>query len=328
MLLNAYPTPSLPIAIPDKGDYVAAQNLLALADNSISRTPDSSRADSPPLSDPESIPDHALPSPPPPTQAPQVRTRTLPHRVKVKQEMGAYAWRDLSASPEYGRDSATPAYTRRDSSPTQADNMERDADEDPRSYVSSFSHPFMREEHFQQGHFAHLQAALNPDHHAHQHEHMYDPMASNDHQHALSMMALMADDSQSPSPQPAPAYEPVQQKRRHFPKEVVRDLIAWLHEHKACPFPDRKTKLEMIELYNLSETQLENWFVNGRRRYLSKTRTPSGQIVYVVRMPGKKGPKPKHGSATTPATPTPPSSVAPSPCTSFANAVAQMRIRD
>lgn len=61
--------------------------------------------------------------------------------------------------------------------------------------------------------------------------------------------------------------------RRNLPKTVINTLKKWLVDHKENPYPSEEEKQNLLKQTNLSKRQLENWFVNARKRHLKQKNT-------------------------------------------------------
>jgi hypothetical protein len=57
-------------------------------------------------------------------------------------------------------------------------------------------------------------------------------------------------------------------RRMNFPSHVREHLKMWLMLHQNDPFPTDSEKNKLCKETGLSKDQLNNWFINGRRRYL------------------------------------------------------------
>lgn len=67
-------------------------------------------------------------------------------------------------------------------------------------------------------------------------------------------------------------------KRTNYPKHVSITLRRWLQENMKNPYPSDTEKTILREKTGLDATQLNNWFINARRRILPFLReTPSHQ---------------------------------------------------
>lgn len=62
-------------------------------------------------------------------------------------------------------------------------------------------------------------------------------------------------------------FEP--KRRPNFPKNIVVKLESWLLSHPDNPYPDMAQKKRLSEELGLSIKQINDWFINGRRRKLS-----------------------------------------------------------
>lgn len=57
-------------------------------------------------------------------------------------------------------------------------------------------------------------------------------------------------------------------KRSNFPKHILRILKSWLKNHIESPYPTEMEKIALSEATGLDQTQINNWFINARRRLL------------------------------------------------------------
>ncbi|KAI8902634.1 hypothetical protein BC833DRAFT_572736 [Globomyces pollinis-pini] len=58
-------------------------------------------------------------------------------------------------------------------------------------------------------------------------------------------------------------------KRINYSSTVRELLKDWLYTHQSDPYPTEDEKDHLCGLTKMSKVQLNNWFVNGRRRYLN-----------------------------------------------------------
>ncbi|ELA40844.1 uncharacterized protein VICG_02118 [Vittaforma corneae ATCC 50505] len=60
----------------------------------------------------------------------------------------------------------------------------------------------------------------------------------------------------------------IKNKRANYPKKISRILKNWLKENMNNPYPSESEKAMLMELTGLDVTQINNWFINARRRIL------------------------------------------------------------
>jgi len=60
-----------------------------------------------------------------------------------------------------------------------------------------------------------------------------------------------------------------------LPKEAINVLKEWLYSHAKYPYPSQADKEAMAEDTKLSIKQINNWFINARRRYLTNEKKVS-----------------------------------------------------
>ncbi|CAG9831966.1 unnamed protein product [Diabrotica balteata] len=75
-------------------------------------------------------------------------------------------------------------------------------------------------------------------------------------------------------------------KRPHLPTKAKNHLKKWLFRHTDHPYPTDQEKQRLMQETNLSLLQVENWFINARRRILQdltrlKRRGFSAEDMYV-----------------------------------------------
>ncbi|KNE67727.1 hypothetical protein AMAG_12457 [Allomyces macrogynus ATCC 38327] len=63
-------------------------------------------------------------------------------------------------------------------------------------------------------------------------------------------------------------------RRAHLPTGARATLLAWVEGHRESPYPTRTEKDQLMAATGLSLTQVENFFVNFRRRSLKKFSAP------------------------------------------------------
>lgn len=57
-------------------------------------------------------------------------------------------------------------------------------------------------------------------------------------------------------------------RRGNLPKVATGILLKWLREHVNHPYPNETEKFELSDVTGLSVLQINNWFINARRRVL------------------------------------------------------------
>ncbi|XP_044763470.1 uncharacterized protein LOC123320268 [Coccinella septempunctata] len=77
------------------------------------------------------------------------------------------------------------------------------------------------------------------------------------------------------------------QKRPHLPAKAKNHLTEWLFHHQQHPYPTDYEKQCLMKETNLTLVQVENWFINARRRvlldfsrrrrYISKIKPPTSE---------------------------------------------------
>lgn len=67
----------------------------------------------------------------------------------------------------------------------------------------------------------------------------------------------------------APAEPAILTKRPHLPTKAKNHLKRWLFNHTDHPYPTDVEKQQLMKETNLSLLQVENWFINARRRILA-----------------------------------------------------------
>lgn len=62
--------------------------------------------------------------------------------------------------------------------------------------------------------------------------------------------------------------ELIMSKRSNYPKKVTKFFKEWLKKNKHNPYPSESEKIYFTEKTGLDLNQINNWFVNARRRIL------------------------------------------------------------
>jgi hypothetical protein len=76
---------------------------------------------------------------------------------------------------------------------------------------------------------------------------------------------------------------PYRRTRENLPKSTTNSLKSWLLTHAQNPYPTEAEKKQMCDEFQLSIVQLNNWFINGRRRYLKRTIDDQSNGAGVIR---------------------------------------------
>eukprot|EP00730_Choanoeca_flexa_P014985 TRINITY_DN6753_c0_g1_i1.p1 TRINITY_DN6753_c0_g1~~TRINITY_DN6753_c0_g1_i1.p1 ORF type:complete len:473 (+),score=72.55 TRINITY_DN6753_c0_g1_i1:120-1538(+) len=58
--------------------------------------------------------------------------------------------------------------------------------------------------------------------------------------------------------------------RNNLPKEVTAKLKTWFFDHADHPYPNEEKKMELANECSLTIMQINNWFINARRRLISR----------------------------------------------------------
>jgi len=78
-----------------------------------------------------------------------------------------------------------------------------------------------------------------------------------------------------------------QKKRGIFPKVATNILRAWLFQHLTHPYPSEDQKKQLAQDTGLTILQVNNWFINARRRIVQPMIDQSNRAVYTH--PGPSG---------------------------------------
>mmetsp|Transcript_6679 Transcript_6679/g.9239 ORF Transcript_6679/g.9239 Transcript_6679/m.9239 type:complete len:192 (+) Transcript_6679:17-592(+) len=68
--------------------------------------------------------------------------------------------------------------------------------------------------------------------------------------------------------EPEKESNPKKKAKTAIPKSAIAILKSWLFSHYLHPYPTEEQKLELSEQTGLTPGQLNNWFINARRRIL------------------------------------------------------------
>ena len=67
-------------------------------------------------------------------------------------------------------------------------------------------------------------------------------------------------------------------KRKRTDKETKEHLLNWLNDHIDHPYPDEFEKELLQNETNMTRSQIDNWFINARRRYLPSKKSMKRNI--------------------------------------------------
>ncbi|XP_046847417.1 homeobox protein Meis1-like isoform X3 [Xenia sp. Carnegie-2017] len=87
-----------------------------------------------------------------------------------------------------------------------------------------------------------------------------------------------------------------QKKRGIFPKAATNIMKAWLFQHLTHPYPSEEQKRTLAQETGLTILQVNNWFINARRRIVqpmidASNRAGKSPVVTVFKSPRRRGGK-------------------------------------
>ncbi|KAE9968038.1 hypothetical protein EG328_007814 [Venturia inaequalis] len=65
---------------------------------------------------------------------------------------------------------------------------------------------------------------------------------------------------------PSHSYPLPRKRRGNLPKDATKVMKEWFGKHKDSPYPTEEQKQELVRLTRLNMSQVNNWFINARRR--------------------------------------------------------------
>ncbi|TID27085.1 hypothetical protein E6O75_ATG01578 [Venturia nashicola] len=65
---------------------------------------------------------------------------------------------------------------------------------------------------------------------------------------------------------PSNTYPLPRKRRGNLPKDATKVMKEWFGKHKDSPYPTEEQKQELVRLTRLNMSQVNNWFINARRR--------------------------------------------------------------
>ncbi|XP_058806532.1 homeobox protein homothorax-like, partial [Phymastichus coffea] len=80
-----------------------------------------------------------------------------------------------------------------------------------------------------------------------------------------------------------------QKKRGIFPKVATNILRAWLFQHLTHPYPSEDQKKQLAQDTGLTILQVNNWFINARRRIVQPMIDQSNRAVFPTLSAGPSG---------------------------------------
>ncbi|CAG5120034.1 unnamed protein product, partial [Candidula unifasciata] len=83
------------------------------------------------------------------------------------------------------------------------------------------------------------------------------------------------------------------QKRGILPKQATQIMKSWLFQHIVHPYPTEDEKRQIAAQTNLTLLQVNNWFINARRRILQPMLEASNPEKAKAKKPSKPGNKPQ-----------------------------------
>ncbi|CAL1547189.1 unnamed protein product [Lymnaea stagnalis] len=83
------------------------------------------------------------------------------------------------------------------------------------------------------------------------------------------------------------------QKRGILPKQATQVMKSWLFQHIVHPYPTEDEKRQIAAQTNLTLLQVNNWFINARRRILQPMLESSNPEKARAKKPSKPGNKPQ-----------------------------------
>lgn len=74
-------------------------------------------------------------------------------------------------------------------------------------------------------------------------------------------------------------------KKGKLPKEARQTLLEWWNSHNTWPYPTEGDKISMAEITGLDPKQINNWFINQRKRHWKPSETM--QLAVMGSLPGQ-----------------------------------------
>jgi len=77
-------------------------------------------------------------------------------------------------------------------------------------------------------------------------------------------------------------------KNGNLPKEATLELKKWILDHQEHPYPTESEKYELVKSLEITLNQVNNWFINARRRVLTSRPTTVRAKSFEIKPPRKK----------------------------------------
>ncbi|PWA78103.1 ELK domain, KNOX1, KNOX2, Homeodomain-like protein [Artemisia annua] len=74
-------------------------------------------------------------------------------------------------------------------------------------------------------------------------------------------------------------------KKGKLPKEARQTLLEWWNSHNTWPYPTEGDKISLAEITGLDPKQINNWFINQRKRHWKPSETM--QLAVMGSLPGQ-----------------------------------------
>lgn len=68
-------------------------------------------------------------------------------------------------------------------------------------------------------------------------------------------------------------------RRKTYTEDILAVLKEWLAAHTENPYPSEEEKMALVEFTGLTLIQVNNWFINARRRLLPKLEAKPDQVI-------------------------------------------------
>lgn len=107
-------------------------------------------------------------------------------------------------------------------------------------------------------------------HHQHQYQHQHHQQLYAQHRQRQldfeAQLTVQRAHEQDPVPKEVKSGR---KKRQNLPRQTTLVLLSWLSEHLDRPYPNSREKYDLLLKTRLTIQQLDNWFINARRRKIT-----------------------------------------------------------